>query len=88
VEVVEEDDEPSKSTRSNARIEQMQAIMSMNEPPHITVERVCSDLSIDAQRATYLLWLLVKEGKLEKFGRGENAVWKVAIKMQNVVEFA
>lgn len=89
VEVIQEDEQPAKnSERSNARTEQMQIIMSMEEPPHINVERVCNELSIDAQRATYLLWLLVKEGKLEKFGRGENAVWKFAIKMQNAVAFA
>lgn len=89
VEMIQEDEQPTKnSERSNARTEQMQTIMSMEEPPHINVERVCNELSIDAQRATYLLWLLVKEGKLEKFGRGENAVWKVAIKMQNAVAFA
>jgi len=89
VEMLQEDEQPARGgARSNARIEQMQAVMSMDEPPHINVQRVCNELHIDAQRATYLLWLLVKEGKLEKFGRGENAVWKVAIKMQNVVAFA
>ena len=64
----------------------MKSILEMKEPPHITIERVCNTLDIDAQRATYLLWLLVKEGKLEKFGRGDNAVWKFPIKQQKEVE--
>jgi predicted ATP-dependent serine protease len=89
VEAPQEEEQSAKGgARGNARIEQMQAIMSMDEPPHINVARVCEELSIDAQRATYLLWLLVKEGKLEKYGRGDNAVWKFSLKMQNVVEIA
>ena len=76
------------SKRGGERTDQMQAIMSMNEPPHINVQRVCSELNIDAQRASYLLWLLVKEGKLAKYGRGDNAVWKVSIAMHNAVAIA
>lgn len=81
----EEDDAESTSKRSNVRLNQMQMIMEMKEPPHITVQRVCSTLNIDAQRASYLLWLLVKEGKLEKYGRGNDAVWKFSLQVQNIV---
>lgn len=82
----EDEDSSSNSKRSNARAAQMQAILDIKDPPHINVERVCNELDIDAQRATYLLWLLVKEGKLEKYGRGNDAIWKVTLKVQNVVE--
>lgn len=81
----EEDGAESTSKRSNVRLNQMQMIMEMKEPPHITVQRVCSTLNIDAQRASYLLWLLVKEGKLEKYGRGNDAVWKFSLQVQNIV---
>ena len=87
VQRAEETDEPA-SKRGNVRIQQMQAIMNMTEPPHITVQRVCNELNIDAQRATYLLWLLVKEGKLEKYGRADNAVWKFSLHVQNAVAIA
>ena len=87
VQKVEESEEEG-SKRGSKRIEQMRTIMNMNEPPHITVQRVCTELNIDAQRATYLLWLLVKEGKLEKYGRGDAAVWKFSLHMQNAVAIA
>jgi hypothetical protein len=40
------------------------------------VSRVCQELDVDVQRAKYLLWLLVSENKLVRFGRGEDAIWK------------
>lgn len=88
VERAAEDGGSSKSSRGSNRISQMKSILEMKEPPHITIERVCNVLDIDAQRAAYLLWLLVKEGKLEKFGRGDNAVWKFPISQQKEVENA
>lgn len=68
--------EAHQITRTNARTQQMNQILAMHEPPHINVERVCNELKVDAQRAKYLLWLLVSENKLCKFGRGANCVWK------------
>lgn len=60
----------------NNKSKQMQQIMNMTEPPNISVQRVCNDLQIDSLRANYLLRLLTNEGKLQKFGRGNDAVWK------------
>ena len=71
-------DTAHQTTRGKARNKQLQQIMEMREPPHITVERVCSELNIDAQRGKYLLWLLTSENKLVKFGRGSECVWKHA----------
>jgi predicted ATP-dependent serine protease len=69
-------DTAHQTTRGKARNNQMQQILAMKEPPHITVERVCDELNIDAQRGKYLLWLLTSENKLAKFGRGNECVWK------------
>ena len=63
----------SKSSNKDA---QLNAIMQITEPPAINVQRVCNELNIDAMRANYLLRDLVAQNKLQKFGRGENAVWK------------
>lgn len=62
--------------KSAAKQQQLNSIMSMTEPPNINVQRVCNELNIDALRANYLLRLLTNENKLQKFGRGDEAVWK------------
>lgn len=72
--VVEVSNEP-KGKGAN-KVKQLQAIMQMTEPPHINVQRVCKELDIDAMRAGYLLRHLVSENKLQKFGRGDDAIWK------------
>lgn len=53
-------------------------ILDMNEPPHLTMDRVCEKLNISSQTASTLLRDLVGAGKMQKFGRGANAVWKIA----------
>lgn len=65
-----------QTTRGKARNKQLQQVLDIKEPPHLTVARVCEELDVDAQRAKYLLWLLVSENKLVRFGRGEDAIWK------------
>lgn len=78
--VIKEDDDgvlkksKGKMTRRNTELDQ---ILDMKEPPHITVARVCKDLNVDPQRANYLLWQLTSANKLVKYGRGADAVWKV-----------
>ena len=52
-------------------------ILSMNEPPHLTLDRICEALNISGQTASILLRELVGENKLQKFGRGANAIWKL-----------
>lgn len=77
--------ELQQTARGKNRNNQIQMIMEMREPPHITVERVCDELDCDAQRAKYLLWLLVSENKLVKFGRGADCVWKHNIHVEQCV---
>jgi predicted ATP-dependent serine protease len=52
-------------------------ILEMNEPPHLTLDRICDKIGVSGQTAGVLLRELVGEGKLQKFGRGANAVWKL-----------
>ena len=85
-ETVVEEQEEEESGKAGGRKPsknsiQLEQIMEMKEPPHVTLNRVCESLDIDAQRGKYLLWLLTSQGKLVKFGRGADTVWK-----QNVTE--
>lgn len=78
-----------QTTRGKARNKQLQQIMDITEPPHLTVSRVCEELDVDAQRAKYLLWLLVSENKLVRYGRGEDAIWKhTQVQEVQIVEHA
>lgn len=78
VEVEEEVASPTRNTsRGNARNNQLNQVLEMVDPPLITLDRVCKHLDVDAQRAKYLLWLLVSQGKLVKYGRGPDTIWKV-----------
>lgn len=52
-------------------------ILNMDEPPHLTLDRVCDKLGVAGQTANILLRELVGQGKMQKFGRGANAVWKI-----------
>lgn len=51
-------------------------ILLMTDPPHITMERVMCDLDIQKQTAYALLKELENDNKIQKFGRGETAIWK------------
>jgi predicted ATP-dependent serine protease len=52
-------------------------ILELKEPPHLTLDRICDHLNISGQTAGIILREMVGEGKLQKFGRGANAVWKL-----------
>jgi KaiC/GvpD/RAD55 family RecA-like ATPase len=52
-------------------------ILSLTEPPHITLNRVMKILGVKNQTAGILLRELLREGKVKKYGRGENACWKL-----------
>jgi len=56
----------------------------MNEPPHLTLDRICDRLGISGQIAGKIMREMVEEGKLQKFGRGVNAVWKIAQECQKL----
>ena len=66
----------SKSARQK---EQLDAIMAINEPPHITKEVVIKTLKVTSSQAYLLLKELTNSGKLKKFGRGQNAIFKKSI---------
>jgi len=71
--VADDDKKEKTSTRSENRNAQLEAILNIEGD--ITITEVMDSLDIDAQRAMYLLWLLVKSKKLEKHGRGDSAFW-------------
>lgn len=63
----------SKKSRSN---DQLEEIMAINEPPHITKEVVIKTLKVTSSQAYLLLKELTDSGKLKKFGRGQDAIFK------------
>jgi predicted ATP-dependent serine protease len=68
-------EEKSKKTPVNQ--DRKQAILNMDEPPLITVQRVVESLDIKEQTAKIILSELESEMKIIKFGRGINAIWKI-----------
>lgn len=66
-----------KINKTPASDTRKKAILDMKEPPHLTLDRICDSLNISGQTAGTLLRELVGEGKLQKFGRGANAIWKL-----------
>jgi DNA repair protein RadA/Sms len=66
----------SKKSRAN---DQLEAILAINEPPHITKEVVIKTLNVTSSQAYFLLRELTDSGKLVKYGRGADAVFKKQI---------
>jgi ribosomal protein S25 len=58
----------------------------MDEPPHLTLDRICANLGVSGQVAGIILREMVGEGKLQKFGRGANAVWKIVQECKKIRE--
>ena len=73
-----------KDDKTPVSEERKEKILDMNEPPHLTLDRICDNLGISGQTAGVLLRELVGEGKLQKFGRGANAVWKIVQQCQKI----
>jgi predicted ATP-dependent serine protease len=69
------DDE--KINKKPASEERKKNILEMKESPHLTLDRICDSLGVSGQTASVLLRELVGEGRLQKFGRGTNAIWKI-----------
>lgn len=67
-----------KGVKVPANEKRKEVILTMDEPPHLTLDRVCDTLGVSGQIAGIILREMVGEGTLQKFGRGANAVWKVA----------
>jgi predicted ATP-dependent serine protease len=84
--VVEQTDEESKDPKKPINSERKSKILDIKEPPHITLDRVCDSLGVSGQTATILLRELVGEKKIQKYGRGANAIWKLAMDCKNVYD--
>jgi len=65
---------PSKAERNQERIKQ---VLDMTEPPHITKTRVIEELEISPAKAYTLLKEMCDRNLIKKFGRGDEAVYKV-----------
>lgn len=74
---VEIDSTPENYSKKSRKAEEQAKVLLMKEPPHITLDRVMKELSIDYQRASYILRDLTVNNKLMKFGRGKNAIYKL-----------
>lgn len=73
-----------KQPKVPANEKRKEEILAMDEPPHLTLDRICSKLGVSGQIAGSILREMVGEGKLQKFGRGANAVWKIAQECQKL----
>jgi predicted ATP-dependent serine protease len=56
-----------------------QKILAINEPPHITKERIIREFNLTSSQAYFALKELTDTGKLVKHGRGKDACWKHAL---------
>ena len=71
-----EPEAPVKGLKVPLSEKRKEVILSMIEPPLITLPRVMDELGVAYQTATNLLRELTMERRLKKYGRGDNATWK------------
>jgi len=83
VPTVEEENDVDKTPVSDKR---KQEILSITEPPHLTLDRICDKLGVSGQTAQILLRELVGEKKVQKYGRGANAIWKLAMDCKEIYD--
>jgi predicted ATP-dependent serine protease len=74
---VPEKQEQKESKRSNQKARDFKTILSMVEPPAITIQRVMGELDCDYMHAYNRLAELTRNGDLTKFGKGQNSIFKV-----------
>jgi len=60
----------------------------MDEPPFITKKRVMKELGLTSAQAYVLLKEMTDMDKIKKFGRGDDAVYKVVIQPTLNIGFA
>lgn len=75
-----------KSSKVPANEKRKEEILTMDEPPHLTLDRICDRLGVSGQVAGIILREMVGEGKLQKFGRGANAIWKIVQQCKEIHE--
>lgn len=73
--VIEESNEKAPSKKTKKR-QELDAILNMEEPPILNATRVANALDIDVTRAQYLLRELTVNGKIDKYGKGKDAIYK------------
>lgn len=81
-----EEEEVVVESKVPLSIKREQVVLAMKEPPHITMGRVMEELDVARQTAYLLLKEMVEKGKIEKFGRGEHAVWKIVGNNDEVIK--
>ncbi len=79
-EYMEEDETKKKVKTGPIKETRKEEIMTMIEPPLITVQRVMDHFDVKEQTAKILLTELENDMKLIKYGRGITAIWKVLLK--------
>lgn len=70
------------SKRSNQKQREFDTILTMIEPPAITIPRVMEELDCDYMHAYNRLAELTRNGDLTKFGKGKDSIYKVT-KVEN-----
>ena len=71
-----------KTLKAQGKKTKMDCILDLKEPPHITVDRVVSELNVAEAYARQMLYKLSAAGKLIKYGTGPTAVWKFPVPVQ------
>lgn len=74
---VEPEKEKIKQEKVSIKEVRKQQILEIEEPPVLNVQRVMNTLSVKEQTAKILLTELERDSKLVKYGRGQNAIWKI-----------
>lgn len=72
-----EDSSSSAETKIPLSVQREKVVLEMQEPPHITMGRVMKELDIQRQTAYLLLKGMEDKKLITKYGRGDDAVWKI-----------
>ena len=71
-----EESENKAPSKKGRKAKDLEAILNITEPPHLTADRVMTELGVEYNRAYNLLRELVLDGKIDKFGKGKSAIYK------------
>lgn len=70
------DKAPAKDQRMKGNIDK---VLSMKEPPYITKKRVMKELDLTSSQAYVLLKEMTDRDLIKKYGRGDDAIFKVSL---------
>ena len=71
-----EESEKKAPSKKGRKAKDLEAILNITEPPHLTADRVMTELGVEYNRAYNLLRELVLDGKIDKYGKGKSAIYK------------